>query len=117
MDDENWEGEATESTPFLDSLNPVQIENEPLTAKKIGNRFFGILVSIAVGLYSGFISRTMQEAWIYALLFCGEALICACLSTIVKTYSFKKAITSFALYFLISSISTPVSCYLCYRLL
>lgn len=117
MDDEKWEGEATENTPFLDSLSPVQIENEPLTAKKIGNRFFGIFVSITVGVYSGLVSRTMQEAWIYASLFCGEALICACISGIVKSYSFKKSITSFALYFLTSSISTPISCYLGYRFL
>lgn len=117
MDEERWEGEAAETTPFLDSSPSPQTEIEPLTAKKIGNRFFGVFVSITVGVYSGLISRTMQEAWIYASLFCGEALICACISGIVKTYSFKKSLTSFALYFIVSAISAPISCYLGYRFL
>lgn len=117
MEDEKWEGEATEATPFLDSLNPIQLESEPSTSKKIGNRFFGVFVSIIIGIYAGFISRTMQEAWVYAALFCGEALICSCLSGIIKSYSFKKTITSFALYFLVSAISTPIFCFLSYRLL
>ncbi|KAK8886456.1 hypothetical protein M9Y10_041919 [Tritrichomonas musculus] len=117
MDNEKWEPESNETTPFLDSVNPSQPENEPLTAKKIGNKFFGVFVSITVGVYSGLISRTMQEAWIYASLFCGEALICACVAGIVVPFSYKKSITSFALYFLISAICTPISSYLGYRFL
>lgn len=117
MDDEIWEGEPTETTPFLESVSPPQTENEPLTAKKIGNKFFGIFVSITVGVYSGLISRTMQEAWIYSFLFFGEAIICACIAGIVKTYSFKKSLNSFALYFLISATFSPISCYLAYRFL
>lgn len=117
MDEERWNRESNENTPFLDSSHTPQTEVEPLTAKKIGNRFLGVFIAITVGVYSGLISRTMQEAWIYASLFCGEALICACIAGIVKQYNFKKSLTHFALYFIISAISAPISCYLGFRFL
>lgn len=112
MDNDVWEGESTENTPFLDSSPTKQPEIELSTTKKIGNRLFGVFVAITVGVYSGLISRTMQESWIYATLFCGEALICACIAGIVNSFSFKKSLTSFALYFIISAVAAPISCYL-----
>ena len=107
--DERWEGEPVETATFG---GDGQQEDEPSTAKKIWNRFFGVFVSITIGVYAGLMCRTMQEAWIYSALFCGEALVCACVAGIIKTYSFKRSITTFAIYFVISAISTPVSCWL-----
>jgi hypothetical protein len=64
-----------------------------------------------VGIYAGLVSRTMQEAWIYATIFCSEALVCGCLAAVLKTYTFKKAITGFSCYFLISAFIAPASCW------
>lgn len=107
--DQAWEGEALETTPFAPKGEQVSEES---TFSRIWNRFFGLFVSTVIGVYAGLISRTMQEAWIYAALYCGEALVCACVAGIIKSYSFKKTVTNFALYFVISAVATPISCWL-----
>jgi hypothetical protein len=112
--DESWEGDQYERTPFLDlaastTTQPPEIPVSP--AKKIWNRVFGIFVSITIGCYAGLICPTMQEAWLYTALFIGEALVCACVSGIIKTPSFKRSITGFVIYFLISALFTPIACW------
>ena len=110
-DNEYDESDEDEKQPFLESTTPVK-DGEPFTAKRIWKKFFEIFVSIALGVYAGFICRTMQEAWLYAALFSGEALVCACVSGLVKSYSFKKSISAFSLYFVISAITTPIASWL-----
>lgn len=124
MEGESWDDDTqgqvgmdvTETTAFLPKGDQQQDEYQPSKAKKIWNRFFGIFVSVTIGVYAGLICRTMQEAWIYAALFCGEALVCACIAGIIKTYSFRKSITAFAVYFLISAVFTPIATWAEFRL-
>ena len=77
---------------------------------------FGLFVSIAVGFYAGFICRSLQESWIYSALFCGEALICACLAGIIQTYSLRKSVTSLSVYFVASAATAPFATWLRYKL-
>jgi hypothetical protein len=108
-----WEGAELETIPFLDMAQGNSTEEQqPTLAKKIWNRVFGVFVSITIGVYIGFSCVTMQDAWIHAASFCGEALICACVAGIVKTPSFKRSIFGIALYFTISAVSTPIACWL-----
>lgn len=117
MDNPNWPDNPSENTPFLENVNPVQ-ESEILSSKKLGNRFFGIFVSISIGIYSGLISRTAQESWIYATLFSFEAIICAVVASFkFKNFALKKSITSFSVYFAISAFISPVSHFIGYRFL
>jgi uncharacterized membrane protein len=74
---------------------------------KLWHRFFGLFISVTVGVYAGLVSRTMQESWIYSAIFCSEALLCAFLAVFLKTYTFKKAITGFSCYFLLSALLAP----------
>ena len=106
--DEKWEGETVETVPYGD----MAPDEEDHPCKKIWNRMFGLFIAITVGIYAGLMCRTMQESWIYAALFCGEALVCACVAGIIKTYSFKRSITSFAIYYVLSAITTPISTWL-----
>jgi hypothetical protein len=98
---------ADETLPFLDSKTPEEPQSSAIV--KLWHRFFGLFVAIAVGLYAGIVSRTMQESWIYATIFCSEALICAAAAVFLKTYTLKKAITGFSAYFLISAFLAPCS--------
>lgn len=107
--DDTWDSQLVETSSF-DS----QFENES-PFKKYWNRAFGLFISVTVGIYAGLMCRTMQEAWIYAALFCGESLICACIAGIIKTYSFKRSITAFAVYYIISAIATPITTWLSYQ--
>jgi hypothetical protein len=66
-------------------------------------------VAVAVGIYAGIISRTMHEAWIYSTIFCSEALICAAVAVFLKTYTLKKSIAGFSLYFLTSAALAPLA--------
>ena len=109
--DEKWEGETVETVPYGDLAE----EEDDNPCKKIWNRFFGLFISVTVGIYAGLMCRTMQESWIYAALFLGEALICACVAGIIKTYSFKRSITNFAIYYVISAIATPISTWLAFQ--
>ena len=106
--DEKWEGETVETVSF----GGMTEDEEDHPFKKVWNRLFGLFIAITVGIYAGLMCRTMQEAWIYSALFCGEALVCACVAGIVKTYSFKRSITSFAIYYALSAITTPISTWL-----
>lgn len=107
---EKWEGESNENQPFLDTGS-----SDESIFKKIWQRFFGIFVSFAIGVYAGVICRTLHEAWIYAALFCGEALLCIIVSGIIKTYSIKKIISTFSIYFTISALTTPVTCWIYFK--
>ncbi|EAY11356.1 hypothetical protein TVAG_379380 [Trichomonas vaginalis G3] len=104
--DETWDGQLVETSSFDSQFE----EEKPL--KKLWNRLFGLFICVCVGIYAGLMCRTMQESWIYAALFCGESLVCACVAGIIKTYSFKKSITAFAIYYLISAIVTPITTWL-----
>jgi energy-converting hydrogenase Eha subunit A len=98
---------ADEALPFLDSK--AADEPQPSTIMKLWHRFFGLFVAVAVGIYAGIVSRTLQESWIYSTIFCTEALACAAISVFLKTYTLKKAITGFTAYFLISAFLAPCS--------
>lgn len=109
---EKWEGESNENKPFIDTNSNSQEES---FLKKIGQRFFGIFIAFSIGIYAGIICRTIHEAWIYAALFCGEALLCILISGAIKTYSIKKIISTFSLYFTISALTTPVTCWINFK--
>jgi hypothetical protein len=94
-----------ETLPFLESKNVD--EPQQSTIMKLWHRFFGLFVAVAVGIYAGIVSRTLQESWIYSTIFCTEALICAAIAVFLKTYTLKKAITGFSAYFLISAFLAP----------
>lgn len=108
--DEEWDGEPVESMPFGGELPDEEEEKSPLL--RIWNRFFGLFIAVTVGIYAGLMCRTMQEAWIYSALFLGEALICACVAGIIRSYSLKRSITSLAIYYVISAVASPISCWL-----
>jgi hypothetical protein len=95
-----------ESAPFLEGK---ALNDEPPASPllKLWNRFLGLFIAVSVGIYAGVVSRTAQEAWLYATIFCSEALICAAIAVFLKTYTFKKALTGFSAYFLISAFLAP----------
>ena len=116
MNDE-WEGENLETLPFLHD-NETSVEDskyEISPAKKIFNICFNVFLSISIGAYAGLSCRSMQEAWIYAAMFIGEAMVCACIAGIIKTYSFRKSLSSFTVFFVISAIVSPASCWLSFQ--
>ena len=110
--DDKWEVDPVETVPYSD----LETEEEEKPLQKLWNRMFGLFIAVTVGIYAGLMCRTMQESWIYAALFCCESLICACVAGIVKTYSFKRSITSFAIYYVISAVATPISTWLGFQL-
>jgi hypothetical protein len=114
MERDGRQNDYLETTPFLESEQNAE-ESKPSVARKFLNRFFGAFVSVTIGVYAGLISRTMQEAWIYAALFSAECLVCACIAAVIKTHSFRKSIASFAVYFLVSALFAPVSCWFWFR--
>jgi hypothetical protein len=99
---------TNENAPFLDSKQAEELQ--PSTVMKLWDRFFGFFISVTVGIYAGLVLRTFQEVWIYATIFCSESLVCGCLAAVLKTYTFKKAITGFLCDFLISALITSASC-------
>jgi hypothetical protein len=112
--DEHWEGDELERTPFLDPAQSAAAQPPEVpvsTAKRVWNRLFGLFVSVTIGCYAGFVCPTMQDAWIYTALFIGEALVCACVAGIIKTATFKRSITGFVIYFIISAVVTPIACW------
>jgi hypothetical protein len=109
---ERWEGDPVETTPFL-ADQPSGSDNPPPSSfRKIWNRAFSVFVAITLGVYAGLVCDTVQEAWIYSALFFGEALVCACIAGVIQTPSFRKSITAFAVYFIISAVSTPIACWI-----
>jgi hypothetical protein len=107
-----WTADELETTPFIDPAERVKDEPPPSMAKKIWNRVFGIFVAATIGAYAGLVSATLQESWIYAASFIGEALVCACVAGIIRNTYFKRSVAGIALYFVISAIVTPIACYI-----
>lgn len=103
--------DALENTPFLGD----SVSEDKSFLKLLGQQSLNLLISITVGLYAGFSCRSMQEAWIYATIFCAEGLICSISATFIKTYSIRKALTSFCFYFVLSGIISPSCCWLCFK--
>ena len=99
-----------ESTPFL---NPTHDENS--ISKSLWLYCFNLIIAITVGIYAGLTSRSMQESWIYSTIFCAEALICSIVSLFIKSYSLKKALTSFTFYFIVTAMISPLCCWLCFK--
>jgi hypothetical protein len=108
-----WTGDDLETAPFIDRANPTgePPPPPPSFAKRVGNQLFGLFIAITIGAYSGLVSITMQEAWINASAFIGEALVCACVAGIIQSPSLKKPVFWIGIYFAISAVVTPIACY------
>jgi galactitol-specific phosphotransferase system IIC component len=69
----------------------------------------GFLISVVVGVYAGMNCQTMRESWLYGASFCGEALICAGISRLVRAPTFKRSIFTIGVWFMVSGIVTPIT--------
>jgi hypothetical protein len=106
-----------ERVPFLDDWSA---HSKGGTQHFVGKgiwRWLGVFISIVVGAYAGRISQTMQEGWLYAASFCGEGLVCACVSWIVGGPTFKRSIFTIGTWFTISGAVTPIACWISLALL
>ena len=97
----------------MENKNEINIKNE---FKIVWNTLFGILVSIIAGSYIGLSSKSLKESWIYCWVFLLLAIGSALTSVLARTYTTRKIVISFVLYFLICGLSSPVSSWLGFQL-
>ena len=100
---DKFDGETVQTMEFQ---APDENESQP---KKIMNKIFGIIVGISIGVFAGMSCKSINESILYSGLFLGECFICICISGIVKTISLKNSITSFAVYFGVCAVITPLA--------
>ncbi|EAY05658.1 hypothetical protein TVAG_216340 [Trichomonas vaginalis G3] len=104
--EEKFDGELLQTTEWK---KPGTTDEDDEAPKKVWNKVFGIFVAISIGVFAGMSCKTIGESFLYSALFLGECFICVCISGIVKTLSFKSSVISFAIYFGICGIVTPIS--------
>jgi hypothetical protein len=107
---DRFEGDPLERTPFLSE--PSTLSSDTHTTKTLWSKIYGVLVSVVLGIYAGLACETVQESWMYAVMFIGEALICACIAGIIQSPSLRRSVTGFAIYFVVSAVFTPLSCWM-----
>jgi hypothetical protein len=98
-----------ERMPFLDVSRSGASEKVPQSPGKGIWYWFAVLISLSVGEYTGTKCATMQEAWLYGGSFCGEALLCTCVSGIVRAQSFKRSIFAIGIWFTLSGVAAPIA--------
>lgn len=102
---EKFDGELVQTTEW----KRPGTDTEDESPKKIWNNVFGVIAAISIGVFAGMSCKTIGESFLYSALFLGECFICVCISGIVKTLSFKNSIISFAVYFGICGLITPLA--------
>ena len=97
--EENWDPQQI-TIGENDEEDLVDIGESP---RQLVNFIIGILSSIFIGIYAGFISREFIEAAVIAAMFFGEAILCGAISNIVKDAYFQNITFRYSLLFALTA--------------